>query len=67
MLKRERVRRRTYATREEAKADIFDYIEVFYNRFRKHASLGYKNPIQMEENFLPPMGGYQEAACLTHN
>ena len=33
LLKRERIRRQTYATREEAKTDVFDYIERFYNRF----------------------------------
>jgi putative transposase len=32
-LKKERIRRRIYRSREEARADIFDYIEVFYNRF----------------------------------
>ena len=48
LLKRERVRRRTYATREEAKADIFDYIERFYNRKRSHSYLGYLSPVQFE-------------------
>jgi transposase InsO family protein len=36
---------------------VFEYVEPFYNRFRKHSSLGYKSPIQFEETFLPPMGG----------
>ena len=48
LLKRERVRRRTYTTREEAKADIFDYIERFYNRVRSHSYLGYLSPVQYE-------------------
>ena len=52
MLKRERVRRRTYATREEAKADIFDYIEVFYNRKRRHGTLGYVSPVTFEREAL---------------
>jgi putative transposase len=39
-LKKERVRKRGYRTREEARADIFDYIEVFYNRTRRHSHLG---------------------------
>lgn len=52
MLKRERVRRRTYATREEAKADVFDYIEVFYNRKRRHGTLGYVSPVTFEQEAL---------------
>jgi putative transposase len=52
MLKRERVRRRTYATREEAKADVFDYIEVFYNRKRRHGTLDYVSPVTFEREAL---------------
>jgi putative transposase len=37
LLKRERIRRRTYKTREDARQDIFDYIEMLYNPKRKHA------------------------------
>ncbi|MCB1122843.1 MAG: hypothetical protein KJT03_14915 [Verrucomicrobiae bacterium] len=42
-------------------------MEVFYNRFRKHASLGYKNPIQFEQQTAPPMGSSNNQACTTHN
>ena len=42
-LKNERVHGARYATREEAIADLFDYIEVFYNRQRRHSSLGYRS------------------------
>ena len=52
LLKRERIRRRTYATREDAKADIFDYIEVFYNRTRRHATLDYVSPVAFESPAL---------------
>ena len=52
LLKRERIQRRTYATREEAKADIFDYIECFYNRKRKHSYLGYISPVQFEQRSM---------------
>lgn len=38
LLKRERIRRRTYATREQARQDVFDYIEMFYNPKRRHGS-----------------------------
>jgi putative transposase len=48
LLKHDRVRRRTYATREEAKADNFGYTERFYNRKRSHSYLGYLSPVQVE-------------------
>lgn len=47
-LKKERVRRRIYLTREEAKADLFDYIEIFYNRTRRHSHLGHVSPYDFE-------------------
>ncbi len=40
LLKRERIRRRTFRTREEARRDVFDYIEMFYNSKRKHGRNG---------------------------
>ena len=43
-LKRELVYHEKYATREEARLSIFEYIEVFYNRVRRHSSLGYVSP-----------------------
>jgi putative transposase len=47
-LKTELVHHESYATREQAKASIFQYIEVFYNRVRLHSSLGYKSPEAFE-------------------
>ncbi len=47
-LKRELVYHRHYATREDAKRDIFEYIEVFYNRKRRHSTLGYNSPAEYE-------------------
>lgn len=47
-LKKERVRKRVYKTREMARADIFDYIEVFYNRSRRHSHLGGISPEAFE-------------------
>lgn len=38
-----------YATREMARAEIFEYVEVFYNRQRLHSSLGYLSPLQFEQ------------------
>jgi len=48
-LKTERVRRKVYPTRRAARADIFEYIERFYNPIRRHSSLGYQSPMQFEE------------------
>jgi putative transposase len=49
LLKRERVNRVHYRTREEARADIFDYIECFYNRKRRHSYLGNVSPADFEK------------------
>ena len=47
-LKIERVARKVYRTRSQARADVFDYIEVFYNPTRRHSTLGYVSPIRFE-------------------
>jgi len=47
-LKKELVHHRRYATREEARQDIFEWIEVFYNRQRRHSTLGYRSPAEFE-------------------
>ena len=47
-LKTERTARRTYRTRDEARADVFDYIERFYNPARRHSTLGYLSPVEFE-------------------
>jgi putative transposase len=43
-LKKERIRKRVYKTRDLARADVFDYIEAFYNRNRRHTHLGGVSP-----------------------
>lgn len=48
LLKRERIRRRTYLTREDARQDVFDYIEMFYNPKRKHTNNGMLSPVDFE-------------------
>jgi putative transposase len=51
-LKRERIKRRKYRTRDEARADVFDYIERFYNRQRRHGYVGNISPAEFEERAL---------------
>lgn len=48
LLKRERIRRRTYLTRDAARQDVFDYIEMFYNPKRKHTNNGMLSPVDFE-------------------
>jgi putative transposase len=47
-LKKELTHDEDYATREEARASLFEYIEVFFNRVRRHSSLGYLSPTEYE-------------------
>jgi putative transposase len=47
-LKTERTSNKTYRTRNEAKADVFDYIERFYNSKRRHSTIGYLSPMEFE-------------------
>ena len=48
-LKKELIHQEQYATREAARRSVFEYIEVFYNRVRRHSALGYVSPEQFEE------------------
>jgi putative transposase len=50
--KRERTKRGVYATREEAQANIFDYIEMFYNPVRRHGHNNGLSPVQFEKLFF---------------
>lgn len=52
-LKRELVHHEDYATREEAKASVFEYVEVFYNRDRRHSTLGSVSPAEYERAHNP--------------
>ena len=47
-LKNERIGKKVYRSRAQAKADVFDYIECFYNPTRRHSTLGYLSPIDFE-------------------
>ncbi|RVT87389.1 hypothetical protein DXV76_04730 [Rhodobacteraceae bacterium CCMM004] len=48
LLKRERIGRRTYPTREAARQDLFEHIELFYNPKRKHTNNGMLSPVDFE-------------------
>ena len=52
LIKRERIKRRIYIDHDEARADVFDYIEMFYNPKRRHGSAGNMSPVQFEQKFL---------------
>ena len=52
LLKRERIKRRIYATRDEARSDIFDYIEMFYNTRRRHGYNDKLSPVEYEEQYF---------------
>lgn len=52
LLKRERVKRKIYNSRDEARADLFDYIELFYNNRRRHSSNKLLSPVEYERRYL---------------
>jgi putative transposase len=52
-LKTERTARKVYRTRDETRADIFDYIERFYNPRRRQSKLGYLSPMKFEGRAMP--------------
>ncbi len=52
LLKREKIRRRTYRTREGARRNVFEYIEIFYNSKRKHTNNGMLSLVDFEERQL---------------
>lgn len=52
LLKRERIKRKIYATREAAKSDIFNYIEMFYNTKRQHGSNNGLSPVEYERKYF---------------
>ena len=51
-LKTERTARKVYRTRDDARADVFDYVERFYNPRRRHSTLGYMSPVEFEEKAM---------------
>ena len=51
LLKREKIQRKVYPTREEAKSEIFEYIEFFYNPKRRHGNNKNLSPIEFEKEY----------------
>jgi len=51
LLKRERIKRKIYKNRDEARHDIFDYIELFYNPKRRHSSNNQLSPVEYEKQY----------------
>ncbi|HDS2562937.1 TPA: IS3 family transposase [Klebsiella aerogenes] len=56
LLKRERIKKKIYGTREEARSDIFDYIEMFYNSKRRHGSSNQMSPTEYENQYYQRRG-----------
>jgi len=52
LLKRERIKRRIYIDREEARRDVFDYIEMFYNPNRRHGYNHGLSPVKFEKKYF---------------
>lgn len=48
-LKTERIRGQVYRSRDAARADVFDYVERFYNTIRRHSTIGYLSPAEFEK------------------
>jgi transposase InsO family protein len=62
-LKQELVNRRRFATREAARKEVFEYIEVWYNRQRRHSSLGYVSPAEFEQRALAGARGLSSTSA----
>ncbi|WP_407163060.1 IS3 family transposase [Citrobacter amalonaticus] len=58
LLKRERIKKKIYGTREEARSDIFDYIEMFYNSKRRHGSSEQMSPTEYENQYYQRLGSF---------
>ena len=56
LLKRERIKKKIYTTREEARSDVFNYIEMFYNSKREHGSNNLLSPVEYENRYQERMG-----------
>ena len=57
LLKRERIKRKIYTTREDARSDVFDYIEMFYNAKRRHGFNNQLSPVEFEKRYVMSLQG----------
>ena len=64
LLKRERIRRRVYATRDDARADVFNYIEMFYNSQSRHSSAAGLSPVEFEQRHSQRLNGSRNAGAI---
>src|SRR5258707_6211546 len=64
-LKTERTARRMYRTRDDAKADVFDYIERFYNPKRRHSTIRYLSPMEFERQAGLALSGVHSNSIST--
>jgi putative transposase len=60
LLKRERIRRKTYGTRKEAKQDVFDYIEMFYNPKRRQSFSNNLSPVDYAKQYFRRLASVQQ-------
>lgn len=60
LLKRERIRRKIYATRNEARQDVFDYIEMFYNPKRRHGVSNRLSPVEYEKQYFERLASVED-------
>jgi transposase InsO family protein len=63
-LKKDLIHRRSWPTKTEARTAVFDYIEAFYNRRRRHSTLGMLSPVAFEQATLRDTGNSLAAARL---
>lgn len=56
LLKRERIKRQTYRNREDARRDVFNYIEMFYNPRRRHSFNNGLSPVEYEKQYFERLG-----------
>ena len=66
-LKKELVHRQSWPTRRELTGELFEYIEGFYNRVRRHSTLGYLSPTDYENTTLASPGPGLAASRLAHS
>lgn len=60
LLKRERIKRKSYTTRQDARGDVFDYIEMFYNPKRRHGFNNQLSPVEFEKRYTASLKSVQK-------